>query len=150
MNCERFLMRKTSRFTLYKYCRTAAGWRSCKAVFSSNGKIKPDWVQVGSQKQKHPEGSYHLANKGQWIPVGVFRMHQVTMPRGLASCQRSEKQRGANCWSTLIVGRAGGINKDKLWCVCLGAGVFFSTSPLIASAKPGQQNRTRLVLLSKR
>jgi hypothetical protein len=63
-------MGKTSRFTLYKYCRTDAGWRYCKAVFSSNGKIKPDFVIVGSQEQKHPEGSYYLANKGQWIPVG--------------------------------------------------------------------------------
>jgi integrase len=63
-------MGKTSKLTLYKYCRTDAGWRYCKAVVSSNGKIKPDFVVVGSQEQKHPEGSYYLANKGQWIPVG--------------------------------------------------------------------------------
>ena len=62
-------MAKKSKFTLYKYCRTDAGWRYCKAAFSSNGKIKRDVVIVGGQEQKHPEGSYYLANKGQWIPV---------------------------------------------------------------------------------
>jgi len=60
------------KFTLYKYVKLQGGWRYCKAAFHDNGKIKPNVVIAGKDKheEKHPEGSYYLANVGQWIPVG--------------------------------------------------------------------------------
>jgi len=60
------------KFTLYKYIKLQAGWRHRKAAFHDNGKIKPNIVIVGKDKheEKHPEGSYYLANVGQWIPLG--------------------------------------------------------------------------------
>jgi len=68
---RRFFMAQP-KFTLYKYIKLQAGWRHRKAAFHDNGKIKPNIVIVGKDKheEKHPEGSYYLANVGQWIPLG--------------------------------------------------------------------------------
>jgi integrase len=58
------------KFSIYKYCRTNAGWRYCKAVFHPNGKIKPNIVLVRGEEEKHAEGSYFLNYNNQWIAVG--------------------------------------------------------------------------------
>jgi integrase len=58
------------KFSIYKYCRTDAGWRYCKAAFNPNGKIKPNVVLVRGEEEKHTEGSYFLNHRNQWIPVG--------------------------------------------------------------------------------
>jgi site-specific recombinase XerD len=58
------------KFSIYKYCRTDAGWRYCKAVFHPNGKIKPNIVLVRGKEEKHAEGSYFLNHNNQWIAVG--------------------------------------------------------------------------------
>jgi integrase len=58
------------KFSIYKYCRTDAGWRYCKAVFHPNGKIKPNIVLVRGKEEKHAEGSYFLNYNNQWIAVG--------------------------------------------------------------------------------
>ena len=45
------------KFTIYKYVRTDAGWRYCRAAFhDKNGKIKPNIVIVASTEEKHVEG----------------------------------------------------------------------------------------------
>ncbi len=57
-------------YTLYKRVQLSAGkWRYRKAAFHSNGKIKPHYVIVGGEEEKH-EGDYFLAHDGKWIPVG--------------------------------------------------------------------------------
>jgi len=57
-------------FTLYKPVQLSASkWRYPKAAFHSNGKIKPHYVIVGGEEEKH-EGDYFLAHDGKWIPVG--------------------------------------------------------------------------------
>jgi integrase len=57
-------------YTLYKRVQLSAGkWRYRKAAFHSNGKIKPHYVMVGGEEEKH-EGDYFLAHGGKWIPVG--------------------------------------------------------------------------------
>ena len=58
------------KFSIYKYCRTDAGWRYCKAVFHPNGKIKPNIVLMRGKEEKHAEGSYFLNYNNQWIAVG--------------------------------------------------------------------------------
>jgi integrase len=61
-----------SKFTLYKYIKLADGsWRYCKAAFYSNGKIKTNRSIVGGNEEEHPEGSYYLYHKKNWIPVGA-------------------------------------------------------------------------------
>jgi integrase len=60
------------KFTLYKYITLADGsWRYCRAAFFSNGKIKPHRCIVGGKEEEHPEGSYYLYYKKNWIPVGA-------------------------------------------------------------------------------
>lgn len=39
---------------------TPEGRRFCPVILSSNGRIKPDWVQVDEREEKHPEGAYYL------------------------------------------------------------------------------------------
>lgn len=37
-----------------------AGKRYCPVVFSQNGSIKPDWVVVSGEPERHPEGAYYI------------------------------------------------------------------------------------------
>ena len=49
-----------SEFTIYKYIKLERSWRYCRAVFYSNGKIKPNRCIVGGKEEEHPEGAYYL------------------------------------------------------------------------------------------
>jgi integrase/recombinase XerD len=79
------------KFSIYKYCRTDAGWRYCKAAFHPNGKIKPNIVLLRGKEEKHAEGSYFLNYNNQWIAVGddaseaqrkrMLRLNQVEYAR---------------------------------------------------------------------
>lgn len=79
------------KFSIYKYCRTDAGWRYCKAVFHPNGKIKPNIVLVRGKEEKHSEGNYFLNYNNQWIAVGndaseahrkrMLRLNQIEYAR---------------------------------------------------------------------
>ncbi|MDQ1406954.1 MAG: hypothetical protein QOG55_2583 [Acidobacteriaceae bacterium] len=59
-----------TKFSVYKHCKTDAGWRYCKAAFYPNGKIKPNIVLVRTKEEKHTEGSYFLNHLNQGIAVG--------------------------------------------------------------------------------
>ncbi len=39
---------------------THDGRRFCRVVFTPNGRIKPDWVEVDERLEKHPKGAYYL------------------------------------------------------------------------------------------
>ena len=43
---------------LYKYVRTAKGWRYSKVVFGANRKVKQDVVLVNDREEMHSEGSH--------------------------------------------------------------------------------------------
>jgi integrase/recombinase XerD len=45
---------------LTKRIRTPQGLRFCPAVISQNGRVKPDYVLVGDQTERHTEGAYYL------------------------------------------------------------------------------------------
>ena len=45
---------------LTKLIQTAMGPRYCPVVLSANGRVKPDFVLVGGNSEKHIEGSYYL------------------------------------------------------------------------------------------
>ena len=49
------------------------GKRYCPVVVNGNGNIKPDWVIVDGEHQKHREGSYYLEwrEQGQRIRISV-------------------------------------------------------------------------------
>lgn len=46
--------------TLYRKCKTPAGWRRYPVAMSANGKVKPDAVIVGGVEIKYPIGHYEL------------------------------------------------------------------------------------------
>jgi integrase len=58
------------RYSIYKYVKTARGWRYCKPARASNDRIKPDVVLVHGAEERHPEGTYCLNVNGKWIPAG--------------------------------------------------------------------------------
>lgn len=43
-----------------KRIETPNGDRYCPVVVNGSGRIKPDWVIVNGNHEKHPEGSYYL------------------------------------------------------------------------------------------
>jgi hypothetical protein len=45
---------------LTKRVRTNQGLRFCPVVLSANGRIKPDWVIVNRNEERHPEGAYYI------------------------------------------------------------------------------------------
>jgi len=62
-----------SKFTLHKYIKLDDGsWRSKRAAFYANGKIKPCVVIVGkdangkSIEETHAEGKYVMNHNGSW------------------------------------------------------------------------------------
>ena len=52
---------------------TPDGRRFCPVIFSPNGRIKPDWVEVDERQEKHPEGAYYL----DWTEDGQRRRMAV-------------------------------------------------------------------------
>lgn len=45
---------------LTKRIKTPQGLRFCPSVISANGRVKPDWVIVAGNEERHPEGAYYL------------------------------------------------------------------------------------------
>ena len=57
--------------SIWKYVKMTSGdWRYCRAVISSNNKVRPNLVWFKKQVQEHPEGYYCLNIGGKWIAVG--------------------------------------------------------------------------------
>ena len=45
---------------LTKRVQTPHGWRYCRVLLSSNGRLKPDVVVVSGKEERHAEGAYYL------------------------------------------------------------------------------------------
>jgi integrase/recombinase XerD len=45
---------------LTKRIQTPDGMRYCPVVLSANGRVKPDYVHVNGNEERHPEGAYYL------------------------------------------------------------------------------------------
>jgi integrase len=56
--------------SLWKYVKTADGWRYCKPVIKSNHKIDPRRVLVKGKIEECPSGQFYLCISGRWLPVG--------------------------------------------------------------------------------
>ena len=67
------------KFSIYKYCRTDAGWRYCKTVFHPNGKIKSNIVLVRGKEEKHAEGSYFLNHNNLSLPKSPFLLKRLSL-----------------------------------------------------------------------
>jgi hypothetical protein len=49
------------------------GRRFSRVVFTPNGRIKPDWVEVDERPEKHPEGAYYLDWTEDGLRLGWLR-----------------------------------------------------------------------------
>jgi len=49
---------------LTKRVQTPHGWRYCRVLLSSNGRVKPDVVVVSGKEERHTEGAYYLEWRG--------------------------------------------------------------------------------------
>ena len=45
---------------LTKRVQTSKGLRYCPVVLAANGRVKPDWVKVNGNQERHPEGAYYI------------------------------------------------------------------------------------------
>ena len=63
--------------------------RFCRVIFTPNGRIKPDCVEVDERQEKHPEGAYYL----DWNEDGKRRRISVGTDAAGAYNSRVRKQR---------------------------------------------------------
>jgi integrase/recombinase XerD len=80
------------RVNLTKRIRTAEGLRYCSVVESANGRIKPDWVVVDGQEEKHPEGAYYI----EWREGGKRSRLSVGKDAAQAQARRLRKRAELN------------------------------------------------------
>jgi hypothetical protein len=83
-----------TRYRIYKYCRTAKGWRYCKPAYGKNNKLKPNVVVVGGKKETHLEGMYYLNVDGQWEKAGAAAVEAQEAQRKRLARQQYERQTG--------------------------------------------------------
>ena len=77
---------------LTKRVQTTKGPRYCPVVLSANGRVKPDWVIVNGQHQRHPEGAYYL----EWRQNGRRVRLSVGNEAQDAAAQRHRKEAELN------------------------------------------------------
>jgi hypothetical protein len=82
------------RYTIYKYCKTAKGWRYCKPAFGKNNKLKPNVVVVDGREETHPEGMYYLNVDSQWEKAGASAVEGQEAQRKRLARQQYEHQTG--------------------------------------------------------
>jgi len=83
-----------TRYTIYKYCRTARGWRYCRPACAANGKLKPNVVMVAGKEETHGEGYYVLNVGGKWARAGDTAAEAQQAQRNRLARQQYERQTG--------------------------------------------------------
>jgi integrase len=77
---------------LTKRIQTSKGLRYCPVVLASNGRVKPDFVIVNGQPERHPEGAYYL----EWRENGRRVRLSVGKDPADASARRLRKEAELN------------------------------------------------------
>ncbi len=83
-----------TRYSIYKYVKTAKGWRYCRPACGANGKLKPNVVVVGGKEETHAEGYYVLNVDGQWVRAGDTAADAQQAQRNRLAKQQYERQTG--------------------------------------------------------
>ena len=92
-NQKRFVVRSGGYSVhLTKRVQTAQGLRYCPVVTSANGRLKPDFVIVDGQQERHPEGAYYL----EWREDGKRVRLSVGKDAADASARRQRKEAELN------------------------------------------------------
>jgi integrase/recombinase XerD len=77
---------------LTKRVQTSKGLRYCPVVIAANGRVKPDWVKVNGNQERHPEGAYYV----EWC-VGPKRVRlSAGKDAANASARRQRKESELN------------------------------------------------------
>jgi integrase len=77
---------------LTKRVQTSKGLRYCPVVLAANGRVKPDWVKVKGNQERHPEGAYYI----EWC-VGSKRVRlSAGKDAANASAERQRKESELN------------------------------------------------------
>jgi len=90
---------------LTKRVQTSKGLRYCPVVLAANGRVKPDWVKVKGNQERHPEGAYYI----EWC-VGSKRVRlSAGKDAANASAERQRKESELNAVNNgaAIVSRTG-------------------------------------------
>jgi integrase/recombinase XerD len=72
---------------LTKRVTTPSGLRFCPIVLTDNGRVKPDYVLVDGQKERHTEGSYYI----EWYE-GDKRIRQSVGKDAISAAARRHRQ----------------------------------------------------------
>src|SRR5215469_9377013 len=92
-NQKRFVVRSGGYSVhLTKRVQTAQGLRYCPVVTSANGRVKPDFVLIDGQQERHPEGAYYL----EWREGGKRVRLSVGKDAQDAAAQRLRKEAEVN------------------------------------------------------
>src|SRR5215472_9582234 len=92
-NQKRFVVRSGGYSVhLTKRVQTAQGLRYCPVVTSANGRVKPDFVLIDGQQERHPEGAYYL----EWREGGKRVRLSVGKDAANASARRQRKEAELN------------------------------------------------------
>jgi integrase/recombinase XerD len=77
---------------LTKRVQTSKGLRYCPVALSANGRVKPDFVIVNGQQERHPEGAYYL----EWRENGKRVRLSVGKDAADASARQLRKEAELN------------------------------------------------------
>lgn len=77
---------------LTKRVKAGNGMRYCPVVLSANGRVKPDFVIVNGQTERHPEGAYYL----EWRENGRRVRLSVGKDAADATARRQRKEAELN------------------------------------------------------
>ena len=84
---------------LTKRIKTSNGLRYCPVVLSGNGRVKPDFVIVNGQPERHPEGAYYL----EWRESGRRVRLSVGKDPADATARRQRKEAELNALNNGVV-----------------------------------------------
>ena len=83
---------KSKEVNLTKRVQTRKGLRYCPVVLSPNGRVKPDWVIINGQQERHPAGAYYV----EWRQNGRRMRRSVGSDAQDAIAKRQRKQAELN------------------------------------------------------
>jgi integrase len=67
------ILNEGNKVRLTKRVQTKDGLRYCPVVIAPNGRVKPDWVIVDDNEERHPEGAYYI----DWYEDGKRKRRSV-------------------------------------------------------------------------
>ena len=85
---------------LTKRVQTSNGLRYCPVVLSGNGRVKPDFVIVNGQPERHTEGAYYL----EWRENGRRVRRSVGKDPADAAARRQRKEPELNALNNGVAG----------------------------------------------